>query len=681
MAPLLLDSDGDEDEEEEDDEVDEEDEVADEEDEDEDEDEEEEEDEDADDDDNDDDDESLPVTLPLTAAKPSHEVNVESMTTTFVADYSDSDAGYASTNVVSGTLPPVHDLRRRIVQRRVFLSVPEVLGVKLLEPIGAYAKAASDCALDVRSAVQLVPADAETATRIGDESEVDRELLVELRELRAQFCGAERKAQLSAWYATSPLDGVGKFQFNFASAVALASLDAVLHLTTPLAEFAHDNDFLHFADLCGGPGGFSEYVMHRRQTHGAKGWGMTLRGDSDFQLHNFCSTAPHSNFVTHYGADDSGDITLLANADSFIELVTAQTKGKMLALVLADGTAENGDRLLLSQLYVALAVVRNHGCLLLRVTTPHGNVPSLAAAVLSDCSASICLTRAPAACADAHLTDGAYLYARNVDEAGARAASAAIRQLLEQLSAAPGTRLRFAGGVSPLSSSLAAYLKAHRLFVATTSACALRRAIDALVIVRGGGAVAAELARATATGDMAAARTALQERIARDWSLPLLAPAAAAAVASVGIPPTLAAKPPIPSRPVAPVALVEPRKSVVGSVYNSSWQGQSASTASTGAAVAVNLSSYLAPSQVTAATAAKRPASAMATPAASAGTGAAKRPATTAGAAATPTAATDVPKVVKLKQPADAAAAAAGTSEKSRFANIDLSKYKSKIVK
>jgi hypothetical protein len=607
----------------------------------------------------------------------------------YVADYSDSDAGYASTNVVSGTLPPMHDLRRRIIQRRVFLSVAEVLGVKLLEPIGAYAKAANERALDVRSAVQLVSADADVdvnaTTRIDDESEVERERLVELRELRAQFCGAERKAQLSAWFATSPLDGVGKFQFNFASAVALASLDAVLRLTTPLAEFAHDNDFLHFADLCGGPGGFSEYVMHRRQTHGAKGWGMTLRGDSDFQLHNFCSTAPHSNFVAHYGADDSGDITLLANADSFVELVTAQTKGKMLALVLADGAADNGDRLLLSQLYVALAVVRNHGCLLLRVTTPHGNVPSLAAAVLSDCSASICLTRAPAACADAHLTDGAYLYARNVDEAGARAAAAAIRQLLEQLSAAPGARLRFAGGVSPLSSSLAAYLKAHRLFVATTSACALRRAIDALVIVRGGGTVAADLACATATGDMAAARTALQERVARDWSLPLLAPAAAAAVASVGIPPTLAAKPPIPSRPVAPVALVEPRKSVVGSVYNSSWQGQTASTASAGAAVAVNLSSYLAPSQVTAATTAKRPASAMATPAAIASTGAAKRPATTAGAAATPNAAADVPKVVKLKQPADAAAtaaaAAAAASEKPRFANIDLSKYKSKIVK
>lgn len=76
--------------------------------------------------------------------------------------------------------------------------------------------------------------------------------------------------------------------------------------------------------------------MHRRQTHGAKGWGVTLRGDGDWALDDFAKTAPHSNFTVHYGADQTGDITVQANVDSFVALVTEQTKQRMLALIVGD---------------------------------------------------------------------------------------------------------------------------------------------------------------------------------------------------------------------------------------------------------------------------------------------------------------------------------------------------------
>ena len=36
-------------------------------------------------------------------------------------------------------------------------------------------------------------------------------------------------------------------------------------------------ELLYFADICAGPGGFSEYVLWRRKWH-AKGFGLTLRG-------------------------------------------------------------------------------------------------------------------------------------------------------------------------------------------------------------------------------------------------------------------------------------------------------------------------------------------------------------------------------------------------------------------
>ena len=37
------------------------------------------------------------------------------------------------------------------------------------------------------------------------------------------------------------------------------------------------NDLLYFADICAGPGGFSEYVLWRKGWQ-AKGFGFTLRG-------------------------------------------------------------------------------------------------------------------------------------------------------------------------------------------------------------------------------------------------------------------------------------------------------------------------------------------------------------------------------------------------------------------
>ena len=36
-------------------------------------------------------------------------------------------------------------------------------------------------------------------------------------------------------------------------------------------------EILYFADLCAGPGGFSEYVLWRKKWH-AKGFGFTLKG-------------------------------------------------------------------------------------------------------------------------------------------------------------------------------------------------------------------------------------------------------------------------------------------------------------------------------------------------------------------------------------------------------------------
>ena len=48
------------------------------------------------------------------------------------------------------------------------------------------------------------------------------------------------------------------------------------------------NDLLYFADICAGPGGFSEYVLWRKKWH-AKGFGLTLKGQSNRYLKHRCS--------------------------------------------------------------------------------------------------------------------------------------------------------------------------------------------------------------------------------------------------------------------------------------------------------------------------------------------------------------------------------------------------------
>ena len=59
------------------------------------------------------------------------------------------------------------------------------------------------------------------------------------------------------------------------------------------------NELLYFADVCAGPGGFSEYVLWRKSWD-AKGFGFTLKGNNDFKLEEFFSA--HSElFEPHYG--------------------------------------------------------------------------------------------------------------------------------------------------------------------------------------------------------------------------------------------------------------------------------------------------------------------------------------------------------------------------------------------
>ena len=57
-----------------------------------------------------------------------------------------------------------------------------------------------------------------------------------------------------------------------------------------------ENPLLYFADVCAGPGGFSEYVLWRKKWK-SKGFGFTLRGPNDFKLEDFFAGPRESLFI------------------------------------------------------------------------------------------------------------------------------------------------------------------------------------------------------------------------------------------------------------------------------------------------------------------------------------------------------------------------------------------------
>ncbi|WAR18798.1 CMTR1-like protein, partial [Mya arenaria] len=144
------------------------------------------------------------------------------------------------------------------------------------------------------------------------------------------------------------------------------------------------NDILYFADVCAGPGGFSEYVLWRSKAE-AKGFGLTLRKCNDFKLEDFFAGPPEM-FEPHYGvggAEGDGDIFRPDNQETFIKYVLENTDGLGVHFVMADGGfsvegQENIQEILSKQLYlcqclVAISIIRTGGhfvCKLFDLFTP-----------------------------------------------------------------------------------------------------------------------------------------------------------------------------------------------------------------------------------------------------------------------------------------------------------------------
>lgn len=185
----------------------------------------------------------------------------------------------------------------------------------------------------------------------------------ELEQLKNTLASIEPKKFEFARARANPFEKIGKEMFINRSALKLAELDAILQKRLTRPPDSSPSEVIYFADLCGGPGGFTEYLLSARPA-AIRGFGITLRGPIDYRVQ-----AEPEEFRKMYGADGTGDILRADNRDHFIRQVLAETTG--VHLVVADGAfsvqgRENEQEvlsveLIAAEIMVGLSVLRVGG--------------------------------------------------------------------------------------------------------------------------------------------------------------------------------------------------------------------------------------------------------------------------------------------------------------------------------
>jgi cap1 methyltransferase len=202
----------------------------------------------------------------------------------------------------------------------------------------------------------------------------DENILKRILESKSVFDNLGAEEMRRARTKSNPFETIRGNIFLNRAAVKMANMDSMFDFmfTNPVDEagksLVGENDLLYFADVCAGPGGFTEYVLNRKKWE-AKGFGFTLKGENDFKLHDFFAGGPET-FSPFYGINDDGNVYDPENIRSLDELVKDETDSGV-HFMMADGGfsvegQENIQEILSKQLYlaqclVALTVVRTKG--------------------------------------------------------------------------------------------------------------------------------------------------------------------------------------------------------------------------------------------------------------------------------------------------------------------------------
>jgi len=225
----------------------------------------------------------------------------------------------------------------------------------------------------------------------GETKFCDPDVLLDVLSCKSIFDKLESHELMKARARSNPYETIAKGIFMNRAAMKMANMDKVFDFmfSNPTTEdgrsLVHEDEPLYFADVCAGPGGFSEYILWRKKWK-AKGYGFTLQdGKHDFKLADFYA-GPPEGFEPHHGVGGpkgDGNVFLEDNILAFQRHVLENTNRLGIHFMMADGGfsvegSENIQEILSKQLYlcqciVALAIVRTDGhfvCKLFDLFTP-----------------------------------------------------------------------------------------------------------------------------------------------------------------------------------------------------------------------------------------------------------------------------------------------------------------------
>ena len=209
---------------------------------------------------------------------------------------------------------------------------------------------------------------------------------------------------------SNPYEQINKAIFLNRAAVKMANLDFLFNLTNT-SEFGKKSysdvepgHLFYFADICAGPGGFTDYLFWRLDEC-ARGFGMTLSGDHDWaSSYRFIKSADiDRHFIRWYGEDKTGNIFNPNNIASFRSLIEDVSQGEMVSLVTADGgVAVDGQendqekitkRLVLCQFLCALAILRKGGNFVCKVFDVLTDFNSSLLYIVGQCFEEFCIVK------------------------------------------------------------------------------------------------------------------------------------------------------------------------------------------------------------------------------------------------------------------------------------------------
>ncbi|XP_070161216.1 cap-specific mRNA (nucleoside-2'-O-)-methyltransferase 1-like [Polyergus mexicanus] len=195
------------------------------------------------------------------------------------------------------------------------------------------------------------------------------DILEQIIKSKTVFDKLDKVEMRKARTRSNPYETIRTANFLNRAAVKMANIDRACNFMFTDPKDLQPNKLLYFADVCAGPGGFSEYILSRKKWH-AKGFGFTLKNENDFTLDEFFA-GPCETFHPFYGSKGNGDVFDPQNQEEFRSLIMKHTDGKGVHFMMSDGGfsvegQENIQEILSKQLYlcqclVALMIVRPSG--------------------------------------------------------------------------------------------------------------------------------------------------------------------------------------------------------------------------------------------------------------------------------------------------------------------------------